>query len=319
MRLILSVLTGAAAAAFATGLGAQEKKSAPKKEPAPRKTLLPAPERCTTEDGKIECRVFRRGDLDSALMKRAALGLQLTPTGSLRDTLGVFVARVTPKGPAENAGIIEGDRIVSINGVDLRVNPADAGDSYASGLPSRRLTREVAKLSPGSAVNVRVYSGGRIRDVRVTAGRASDLREPGAFGFFDGFGPNGFIMGDMPNMERMRIPLEQMRELEGMKVPLEHLRELEGMKIPLERLREMDLPRMHLEDGQRRMLLERMRAPMMRIEGMPGLREGTRVHVLSPSRVRQLEPEVIYLDSEGNVITDSAKKAKAEKARKAKK
>ena len=45
------------------------------------------------------------------MMNRAALGIELRPTGTRRDTLGVFVAAVTPRGPAETAGIIEGDRI----------------------------------------------------------------------------------------------------------------------------------------------------------------------------------------------------------------
>ncbi len=143
---------------------------------------------CTTEsDGRVECRVVRTGvgrdsmfrllpfRQDSAMIKRAALGLELRPTGTRRDTLGVFVAAVTPKGPAETAGIFEGDRIAAINGVDLRVPAADVDDAYTNGLASHRLTREVRKLAPGSRVNLRVYSGGRYREVAVTAGRASDL------------------------------------------------------------------------------------------------------------------------------------------------
>lgn len=219
MRAILSIITGTAMLGIASGLGAQERRPAPPKQPLPLRA--PAPPECIRDGDNVECRMvrfggdstfqrLRRTSIDSALMKRPALGLQLSATGSLRDTLGVFVSRVTPKGPAENAGIVEGDRIVSINGVDLKVNAADAGDSYASGLPSRRLTREVAKLSPGNVVSLRVWSGGRIRDVRVTAGRASDLRERGSFGYlFDG---PGFMMGDMPAMERMRMPLMRLRE-----------------------------------------------------------------------------------------------------------
>jgi len=138
--------------------------------------------------------------------------MQLSATGSIRDTLGVFVARVTPKGPAENAGIIEGDRIVSINGVDLRLSAADAGDSYTSGVPSHRLSREVAKLTPGSVANVRVYSGGRVRDIRVTAGRASDLMNS-AFGYrLGGPGGNMGIYREIPgvggNLSRPRFRME---------------------------------------------------------------------------------------------------------------
>jgi hypothetical protein len=153
---------------------------------------------CTNfPDGRVECRILRRsakGDsafrdrifyrMDSAMAKRAALGLELRTTGTRRDTLGVFVEAVTPKGPAETAGIIEGDRIAAINGVDLRTSGADVDDSYTNGLAAHRLSREVQKLAPGSRVTLRVYSGGRFRDVQVTAGKASDLmRLSGRFNF----------------------------------------------------------------------------------------------------------------------------------------
>ena len=151
---------------------------------------------CTTyPDGRVECRIERRsagGDslrrkmvyrMDSAMAKRAALGLELRSTGTRRDTLGVFVEAVTPKGPAENAGIIEGDRIAAINSVDLRTAAVDVEDSYTNGLAAHRLTREVQKLTPGDRVTLRIYSGGRFRDVQVTAGKASEVMRLG--GRFD--------------------------------------------------------------------------------------------------------------------------------------
>jgi hypothetical protein len=123
--------------------------------------------------------------LDSAMAKRAALGLELRSTGTRRDTLGVFVEAVTPKGPAETAGIIEGDRIASINGVDLRTAVADVEDSYTNSLAAHRLTREVQKLTPGNRVTLRIYSGGRFRDVQVTAGKASEvMRFGGRFDYY---------------------------------------------------------------------------------------------------------------------------------------
>jgi PDZ domain len=172
---------------------------------------------CTKySDGRVECRVFRGrilGDsafgnrmflrMDSAMAKRAALGLELRTTGTRRDTLGVFVEGVTPKGPAESAGIVEGDRIAAINGVDLRTPAADIDDSYSNGLASHRLTREVQKLTPGSRVSLRVYSGGRFRDVQVVAGKASDVMGlgnhfrigfPGGDGMMEFGGPGGVIM-----------------------------------------------------------------------------------------------------------------------------
>ena len=109
------------------------------------------------------------------MAKRAALGLELRTTGTKRDTLGVFVEAVTPKGPAETAGIIEGDRIASINGVDLRTAAGDVDDSYANGLAAHRLAREVQKLTRDPREHFGFTPRGSFRDVQVTAGKASDL------------------------------------------------------------------------------------------------------------------------------------------------
>src|SRR5205814_7960937 len=167
-------------------------------------------------DSLLRNRVFYR--MDSAMAKRAALGLELRTTGTRRDTLGVFVEAVTPKGPAETAGIVEGDRIAAINGVDLRTSGADTEDSYMSGLASHRLSREVQKLTPGTRVTLRVYSGGRFRDVQVTTGKASEVMRLGnRFNFrmpdmgemeFDGPG----MMRFAPEMQTMRERVPVMRE-----------------------------------------------------------------------------------------------------------
>jgi PDZ domain len=178
---------------------------------------------CTNyPDGRVECRIIRgsaRGDsafrnkiffrTDSAMAKRAALGLELRATGTRRDTLGVFVEAVTPKGPAETAGIIEGDRIAAINGVDLRTAAGDVEDSYVNGLAAHRLGREVQKLTPGTRVTLRVYSGGRFRDVQVTTGKASELMHFGGFNFRVP-GPGGMMEFNGPGGREMRIAPEMM-------------------------------------------------------------------------------------------------------------
>lgn len=175
---------------------------------------------CTSSaDGHIECRVFRssKGDsafrskifyrMDSAMAKRAALGLSLRTTGTRRDTLGVFVDAVTPKGPAETAGIIEGDRIAAINGVDVRTASGDVDDSYTNGLAAHRLSREVQKLAPGTRVTLRVYSGGRFRDVQVTAGKASDvMRLSGRFNYYGMPEPGGMMKFEGPGGAMMFGP-----------------------------------------------------------------------------------------------------------------
>ena len=160
--------------------------------------------------------------MDSAMARRAALGIELRSTGTRRDTLGVFVEAVTPKGPAETAGIIEGDRIAAINGVDLRTAAGDVEDSYTNGLAAHRLTREVQKLTPGSRVTLRIYSGGRFRDVQVTAGKASEVRRlggrfnfriPGPDGMMEFNGPDGMMMfgPEMPMMREQIEPLLRQR------------------------------------------------------------------------------------------------------------
>jgi len=269
MRVMISLLTGAALLGLAPSLEAQK---APKKEKQPSTASKPERDGCTTRDGRTEC-VYRRMDFDSVLQKRPAIGVQLGATGSVRDSIGVFVSRVTPNGPAEKAGIVEGDRIVSINGVDLKLNAADAGDSYAAELPVRRLTREVGKLTPGSVATLRVWSGGRVRDVAVTVGRASDLRD---FGLLEGGARGGMYF---PNLESLRMNLRD---------------------LPRMRLEEMRIPRMEL-DGLR---------DRIRIERMAPLRDGARFKILAPSRVRVFH-DGNWLDDD-DVIFEKVEKAKAD-------
>jgi S1-C subfamily serine protease len=125
--------------------------------------------------------------------ERAALGLSLGSSGSVRDTLGVFVTSVVTDGPAEKAGVFEGDRIAAINGVDVRVPREDAQDDMAASARVSRLQREVSKLAPGDRVTLRVYSNGRYREVEATAGKASEL----------GGGVFQFESGDLNNVVRM--------------------------------------------------------------------------------------------------------------------
>jgi hypothetical protein len=291
MRISVSTLTLAAMIGLAPGLGAQQKKAEPKKEPSKTER-----DGCVKNDDVTECRFFGRASFDSVMAKRAVLGVQLSPTGTKRDTLGVFVSRVTPNGPAERAGIVEGERIMSINGIDLRVNAADAEDDYASGLPQRRLTREVERLAPGNAVNLRVYSGGRARDVQVTLGKASEFREFG--GSFGALRPGMGNVWVSPNFDGMRMQLNA---------------------IPKMRMEQMAIPRMKFEEL----------APKMRFEMLPRmneLRDKMRIERLAPGRYRLIGPdgERVWdgatswsIGPDGVIImgrnTDKAEKEKVEK------
>lgn len=111
----------------------------------------------------------------TAATDRAMLGITIGSTGSPRDTLGVFVSAVTSDGPAEKAGLIEGDRIAAINGVSVRVAAADAEDRAVGDAKATRLRSEIAKLKAGDVAELTVVSAGRTRTVRVTAVKASEI------------------------------------------------------------------------------------------------------------------------------------------------
>jgi len=98
---------------------------------------------------------------------RAAIGLSTTATGTARDTLGLLITLVTRGGPAEKAGLEEGNRIAAINGVSLRANAADVEDFESAGTLPRRLVRELSKVKPGDAVELRVYRDGHTQPVTV--------------------------------------------------------------------------------------------------------------------------------------------------------
>src|SRR5687767_9862737 len=78
----------------------------------------PRPERVWTIGGEDE--------------DRAVLGIS-TSSGGERDTLGLLITGITPGGPAEQAGLEEGNRIAAINGVRLTLSSADAGEPDMSG------------------------------------------------------------------------------------------------------------------------------------------------------------------------------------------
>jgi hypothetical protein len=149
-----------------------------------------------------------RAERERERAERAVLGLELQASGSRRDTLGVLVTRVAEGGPAERAGIVEGDRVAGVNGVDLRVSRDDAGDGWVSGAKSSRFTREMQRARVGQAVELRVYSGGQFKTVRVSPARAADVYKEGrdngvffrsAFGEGESFAP----LPPMPPMAPM--------------------------------------------------------------------------------------------------------------------
>lgn len=166
----------------------------------------------------------------------AAIGVE-TSSGSVRDTLGVLVIGVTNNGPADKAGIEEGDRIASANAVDLRLTAADAGDREMRGLMSRRLARAVQKLKAGDAIELRVYHDGQFKTVKVTTVKASDLA-------MDDEGMSGDVEF-MPDIKAGRM-------LDDMHVDMPDIRTYQRLPEEIERIK-LELPDMkpYMQDLQR--------------------------------------------------------------------
>jgi predicted metalloprotease with PDZ domain len=108
---------------------------------------------------------------------RAVIGVTTSGAATSRDTLGVLVSSVRSGSPAEKAGLEEGNRIASVNGVSLKLNPADVGDPDMAGVMTRRLTRELDKLKPGDEVDLRVYASGQTKTVKIKTIAPEDLYE----------------------------------------------------------------------------------------------------------------------------------------------
>ena len=110
---------------------------------------------------------------------RTMLGIEVSMSGTGRDTLGVLVSSVVSGSPAARAGIQQRDRIAEVNGMSMRVSREDVGRAEAQELVHRRLTRELGALRPGDAVSMRVFTGGRFRTVTIRIEEA-EHEEPGA-------------------------------------------------------------------------------------------------------------------------------------------
>ena len=98
---------------------------------------------------------------------RVLLGIEVSMSGTARDTLGLLVSSVASGSPAEQAGLKERERIAELNGMSLRVSREDVGSSEAQELVYRRLARELEALRPGDAVSMRVYGSTRARTVTI--------------------------------------------------------------------------------------------------------------------------------------------------------
>lgn len=104
---------------------------------------------------------------------RRVLGLSFSQRGSMRDTAGLLITGITTGGAADKAGLTEGDRIVSIDGIDLRVASGDAGSSEGVEARVSRLRRALDAAKDSQPVRLDILTDGRRRTLSVTPMRES--------------------------------------------------------------------------------------------------------------------------------------------------
>lgn len=123
----------------------------------------------------------------------------------LKESTGALVAEVTPRSPAEKAGIKSGDVITRFDGREVR--------------DSRQLKLMVGQTAPDREVAVSVVREGKARDLKVTLselpedGARAGLRRGGPADSGDVGGLQGVVVSDLSTQMRQRFGIP--REIEG--------------------------------------------------------------------------------------------------------
>ena len=125
----------------------------------------PAAAQSRTADRDDAPRTDRAGAQNSDA--RTTLGMTVALSGSDRDTLGILISGVVPDGPADRAGIADGNRLAAVNGINLRIGAQDVGDKSAEDALLRNLGRELRDAQPGDELTLRIYAAGRFRNTMV--------------------------------------------------------------------------------------------------------------------------------------------------------
>ncbi len=99
---------------------------------------------------------------------RRVLGVSFSQRGSMRDTVGLLITDISSGGAADRAGLMEGDRVISVDGVDLRVSATDAGSPEGVEVRISRLRRALDAAKDSQPVRVEILSEGRRRTVSLT-------------------------------------------------------------------------------------------------------------------------------------------------------
>jgi S1-C subfamily serine protease len=176
---------------------------------------------------------------------RTQLGIEVSMSGTSRDTLGLLVSSVVSGSPADQAGLQARERIAEVNGMSLRVSREDVGSSEAQELVYRRLARELEALRPGDAVSMRVYGSARARTVTMRV----PMEEPSVRVRDDGSG----LLDVIASLRETQAELHRLVTNENGRVR-DSLAQLERELAELQR-------RLQLVEVQRRRRMENDRRP----------------------------------------------------------
>jgi serine protease Do len=108
----------------------------------------------------------------------------------IKDTGGVYVAKVYEGNPAHEAGIEAGDVIISVNGVKIET--------------SRDLTITIANLKVDETVDVKIIRDGKEKTVKVKLGKRPD-QDPETLASLDEFDGFGFKFQEMDPATAQRL------------------------------------------------------------------------------------------------------------------
>ncbi len=116
----------------------------------------------------------------------------------LKDAKGALVSDVTPRSPAEKAGLKSGDLVLEINGKKVT--------------DSRHLKLEVARVSPGTTVPVKIQREGSVRTLEVTVKElpgSEEVAKNGNRGDSDTGTLNGVTVADLDRAARQQFDLPE--------------------------------------------------------------------------------------------------------------
>ena len=170
----------------------------------------------------------------------AVLGITVSASGTDRDTLGLLVSAVTPRGQADLGGIVPGNRLAQVNTVSLRIAPADIGRRESEEGALRRLTQELGAVQPGDSVQLGLFGGGRYRTVTIQTPRPATPAQAPAPPAVRPLTLQGVVDG----MSDLRVQLDRLTQDSTVTVPHDTLVRAERELGALERrLRAAAAPR----------------------------------------------------------------------------